>query len=232
MAGPRRPGLALRHSPHGGDDTQGGWGRHVGYDDHVSRKGRGGGDDMILPEDRMPESEVALRLAFHLLALPGSSGVAEVALDGAQVAVQGARVFPLPEFLRDQGWKQVAQDGKNDWQGTYEKEELTLRIHSRSGKGDVICALGGKVVRAECKKGPLVKKAGSQEYPRLREALGQMLTVETVGKGDVLVVAVPRTAKFEQVAVAWRERPLMKQVGIGIVLVGRDGRVEGLPALA
>lgn len=183
-----------------------------------------------LPVDRMPESEVALRLAFHLLALPGSSRSAEVALDGAQVEVDGEPIFPLAEFLSHAGWKQVTQNGKNDCQGTYANGALRLTIHSRSGLGDVVCQVGGRVVRAECKKGPLVKKKGSQEYPRLREALGQMLTVETLGETDVLAVAVPLSPKFKQLAALWKGRPLMKRAGITIVLVGRDGTVEGLPS--
>jgi len=33
-----------------------------------------------LPKDRMPEAEGTLRLAFHLLALPGGQGVGKVAI--------------------------------------------------------------------------------------------------------------------------------------------------------
>ena len=186
---------------------------------------------MRLPDDRMPESEVALRLAFHLLELPGSSGEAEVAIDGAQVRVHGEEVFPLAAFLAGLGWRQVAQAGKNDWHGTYERDGRRLTVHSRSGLGDVVCSVGERCVRAECKKGPLIKKKGSREYPLLREALGQILTVETVGEGDVLAVAVPRAAKFVQLAEEWRGRPLVRRAGIHIVLVGRDGAVDGLDGL-
>ena len=42
-----------------------------------------------LLQDRMPEAEVALRFAFHLLDLSGSHGVADAhgAIDGAQIRV-------------------------------------------------------------------------------------------------------------------------------------------------
>jgi hypothetical protein len=38
------------------------------------------------------------------------------------------------------------------------------------------------------------------EYPLLREALGQLLTVEEVGEDDVLVAAVPKAATFSRLA--------------------------------
>ena len=57
-----------------------------------------------LPKDRMAEAEVSLRLAFYLLALPGSDGLARVAIDGAQVKVGKHQVFPIVGFLRGVGW--------------------------------------------------------------------------------------------------------------------------------
>lgn len=57
--------------------------------------------DYHLPEDRMPEAEVSLRLAFYLLALPDCHGTAEVAIDGAQIRVHGEQVFPIAAFLRE-----------------------------------------------------------------------------------------------------------------------------------
>jgi hypothetical protein len=92
----------------------------------------------------------------------------------------------------------------------------------------VTATVGNRTIRAECKKGPLRWKAGSPEYPLVREAFGQLLTVESVGEGDSLVVAVPRTAAFRKLAAKWRNRPLVERTGIQIVLVGRDGMVEGL----
>jgi hypothetical protein len=187
--------------------------------------------ECTLPQDRMPESEVSLRLAFHLLSLPDAQGSAQVAIDGAQIRVHGTEVFPIAAFLAGQGWEMIAQKGKNAWQGTYERKGQQLTIHARSGVGDVVTRVGKKRIRAECKGGPLVKKSGSREYPILRGALGQMVTVEQVDVNDVLVVAVPYTPQFRQLAVKWRKAPLVSQLGIWIVLVGRDGAVDGLNLL-
>jgi hypothetical protein len=68
----------------------------------------------------------------------------------------------------------------------------------------------------------------SMEYPLLREALGQLLTVEEFGEDDVLVAAVPKAASFSRLAEEWGDRPLMRRVGIRIIPAGRDGAVEGL----
>jgi hypothetical protein len=130
-----------------------------------------------LPEDRMAEAEVSLRLAFHLMQLEGQEDSVSVAIDGAQVRVGRSQIFPIGQFLREHGWSQLEQEGKNPWQGRYESESHQLRVHSRSGEGDVVTRVGGKQVRAECKGGPLIKKPGSREYPKLRQALGQILTV-------------------------------------------------------
>ena len=182
----------------------------------------------FLPKSRMAEAEVSLRLAFHLLALPGNDGLARVAIDGAQVKVGKRRIFPIVDFLRDTGWEQEEQIGSRDWQGWYIRGGQTLIVHSRPGEGDVVVRVGGKRIRAECKGGPLVKKPGSREYRKLREALGQAITVDDVHADDVLAVAIPRTAAFSRLARRWRRAPLVAGVGIQIVLVGRDGQVEGL----
>ena len=181
-----------------------------------------------LPKNRMPEAEVSLRLAFYLLALPGSDGVARVAIDGAQVKVGKRRVFPIVDFLSGMGWEQAEQMGSRDWQGRYVKGGQMLIIHSRPGVGDVVVGVGKKRIRAECKGGPLVKKPGSREYRKLREALGQVITVGHVDPDDVLMVAIPRTDAFCRLAGRWRRAPLVVGAGIRIVLVGRDGTVEGL----
>lgn len=176
----------------------------------------------------MPEAEVALRLAFHLLSLPNSQNTASVALDGAQVRVGSDEIFQIMPFLRDVGWHQVEQKGRRNWQGRYEKDGKYLEIHSKSGIGDVVLTVGGKRIRAECKKGSLIPKKGNPEYRLLREAIGQVVTVEQVNEDDILVVAVPNGPKFRQLVPVWRERPLIKRIGIQIALVDRDSTVDGL----
>jgi hypothetical protein len=182
---------------------------------------------MNLPTDRMPEAEVALRLAFYLVGRPGSSGHADVAIDGASVRIHRSEVFPIHGFMQEHGWSLVSQHGKNDWHGAYRKQSSGIHIHSRSGIGDVVTTIGTTRVRAECKKGPLVKKPGNPEYRLLRETIGQLMTIEEVATNDRLVVAVPNTANFAKLCTSWQQRPLVKLAGIKFALVSRSGAVDG-----
>jgi len=182
-----------------------------------------------LPVDRMPEAEVALRLAEFILSLPGSGAMASVAIDGASIKVGDAIVFDIGRFMAGTGWEQIKQPqiGRNAWTGAYRRGDKTIRVHSRSGEGDVVATVEGRRIIAECKKGPLVRKAGSPEYPLLTTALGQALLFD-VSADDVVIAAVPDTPVFRRLAEAWRERPLVRRAGIRIALVARNGAVSGL----
>lgn len=178
--------------------------------------------------EKMSEAEVSLRLAFWLTDEGLADENIDIAIDGAQIRTGDAVHFDLDRFLSESRWKkQRASDG---WRGSYEREDLNiiLKIHSNPGKGDVVAKLvSGKILRVECKKGPLSRSPSSQEYPLIREALGQLLTVKEVGKNDILAVAVPHSEKFAQLATRWREAPLIKKFGILILTVARNGDVEG-----
>ena len=84
--------------------------------------------------------------------------------------------------------------------------------------------------RAECKKGRFERSAGNPENKLIHEAIGQLMTIEEYAETDVLLVAVPGGAS-QRAKLVWQHRPLMEKVGISLVLVGRDGTVEGLPNL-
>jgi hypothetical protein len=182
---------------------------------------------VTLKTDRMAEAEVALRLADYLLELSGAEQSVEVAVDGASVKVKGKLIFRIGAFLKGQGWQQIGQSGKNEWTGTYERHGQKLRIHSKPGRGDVVIRIGTRRIIAECKKGPLVKKKGSQERRNLTEALGQAL-LWPAQLNDVVVVAVPDTESFRLLAEEWRARPLVTKAGIQICLVNSTGKVSGL----
>ena len=93
-----------------------------------------------------------------------------------------------------------------------------------------MCRLkSGPTLRVESKKGPLSPSKSSAEYPLLREALGQLLTIEEVTESDLLAVAVPESSKFRQLAERWRDAPLVRRLDLRFILVHRSGEVEGLP---
>ncbi|MPR09182.1 hypothetical protein FS320_19775 [Microvirga tunisiensis] len=185
--------------------------------------------ELGLPDDRMPEAEVALRLAEFILSLLGSGTMASVAIDGASIKVGDAVIFDIGRFMAGTGWEQTKepQVGRNAWTGAYRRGDKTIRVHSRPGEGNVVATVDGRRVVAECKKGPLIHKPGSPEYPLLTTALGQALLFD-VSADDIVVAAVPDTPIFRKLAETWRSRLLVRRAGIRIALVARDGVVSGL----
>lgn len=184
---------------------------------------------IVLLEDRMPEAEVTLRLAMYLINGSYTNDDVICAIDGAQVKVGSTVIFPIIEFLNAEGWIGLEQVEK--WQCKFIHEDFSqgIIIHSSSGEGDLVSSLtNGYTLRVESKKGPMVSKPGSKEYPLIREAIGQLMTVEYAKDDDILAVAVPESSKFLDLAVQWRARPLMKHAGIHIITVNRNNQITGL----
>jgi hypothetical protein len=188
-----------------------------------------GPPDLGLPDDRMPEAEVALRLAEFILSLPGSGAMASVAIDGARIKVSDVLVFDIGRFMAGTGWEQTKkpQVGRNAWTGTYRRGDKTIRVHSRPGEGNVVATIDGRRIVAQCTKGPLARKPGRAEHSLLTTALGEALLFDISGD-DIVVAAVPDTPVFRILAETWRRRPLVRRAGIRIALVARDGAVSGL----
>jgi hypothetical protein len=85
----------------------------------------------------------------------------------------------------------------------------------------------GQTLRVECKKGPLQASKSSVEYGLIREALGQILTVENVSSTDAFAIAVPHSRRFADLASRWRQAPLVQRARIQILTVDREGVVHG-----
>ena len=177
----------------------------------------------------MAEAEVSLLLALHLI----RSGLAQadvlVALDGAQIRVGNQQHFDVPAFLAIHGW-QPSVPGER-WQGRYLAAGTAhaIEVHSSPGLGDVATTLADqRPLIVEAKKGSLSPSKSSAEYKLMREALGQLLTLESVPANAVLAVAVPHGERFLKLAERWRRAPLIARLGLHIVTVGIDGAVHGL----
>ena len=61
----------------------------------------------------------------------------------------------------------------------------------------------------------------------MREALGQLLTIEIADSDDMLAIAVPASQKFNELADRWRKAPLLARIPIKIITVDRKGNVDG-----
>jgi len=182
----------------------------------------------MLPIDKMAETEVSLRIAFFLIEQGLTVSDVKVAIDGAQIKTVQTVHFPIIDFLNSYGWAKISNE--NSWQGVYtnQKWQPHIHIHSLPGQGDVTATLqSGQTLRVESKKGPLAKSRSSQEYPLIREALGQLLTIKEVGDTDILAVAVPFSDRFDALAKRWREAPLIQKFGIRILTVNRENKVDG-----
>ena len=155
--------------------------------------------DLGLPVDRMPEAEVALRLAEFILSLPASGAMASVAIDGASMKVGDGVIFDIGRFMATTGWQPVkeAQAGRNAWTGAYRRGDKTIRVHSRPGEGDVVATVDGRRIVAKCSKGPLARKPGRPEHSLLTTALGEALLFD-IAADDIVVAAVPDTPVFRQ----------------------------------
>jgi hypothetical protein len=190
--------------------------------------------ELSQPPLRMSEAEVSLGLAFWLIRkkyVSDDEPVVFVAIHRVQADVGRAGAFDVARFLYENHWQKA--DSTPGWPGTYRHSEVTARlvIGPAPGPGDVVCRLkDGRVLRVEAKKGPLTTSKSSDEYALIREALAQLLTLPVVRKHHVLAVAVPYSPKFEELARRWRDRPLIKRLGILIFTVGRDGDVDPLSA--
>jgi hypothetical protein len=187
---------------------------------------------LVLPADRMPEAEVAIRFALHLLRKGRAVGDVTVAIDGAQIRTENVVHFPIADFL---AVERCTRSEASSWQGDYSVDGAKgrLRIHSRTGEADVIATLSsGHVLRAECKKGPLSATKGAPERVRLQLAIGQLMTSSELDPNIVLAVVVPHSDTFNRLATEWRSAPLIEQAGIHIVTVDRNDAVHGLPQMS
>lgn len=180
-----------------------------------------------LPKEFMSEAEVSLRLAINLASQEDVIQPIRVSIDGAQVKIKDMDIFPLREFMTENGWRMPETE---DWHGSYAKDDChKIEIHSIPGQGDIIARLhSGKLLRVESKKGPLEHSPASEEYPLMREAIGQLMTIQEISENDLLSIAVPDSEKFEKLASKWRKAPLIRKLGLHILLVNRSGNINGL----
>lgn len=180
-----------------------------------------------LSPERMSEAEVAIRFALHLLTRSDTLSPVTICLDRHHVLSNRQVVFPVREFLSEHGWNQVEQIGKYPWLGIYQSGDRRLIVSPDSTGGDVVATVGQRSLRVECKKGRLHRTKGNPENRLIHEAIGQLMVIKECRDDDVLIVAVPNGIG-QRAKQVWQNRPLMKRTGISIVLVGRDGSVDGL----
>jgi hypothetical protein len=180
--------------------------------------------------DRMPEAEVALKVAAWLVKRHAVK-TCDVKIDGAHVLIAENEIFPIRQFLQRQRWEPFKEEHER-WQGTYTCDDRELKISSKSGF-DVVAGIGSRTIRVECKGGPLVPKKGKSERVILQSAIGQALTATDCENGDIIAVAVPDSKRFRKVRDEFttnstNNRFLKTEIKILLVAEDDEGSVNGL----
>lgn len=173
----------------------------------------------------MQEAEVSLRVALYYIQNRLTNRDVTVSIDGAHIKTSEMIHFDIWSFLNDN--RCTKTEGNPDrWQGRYQVSGCPERIiiSSKPGIGDVnVWLLDGKKLYVESKKGK--ENKSGQEYPLMREAIGQLMTVPVLTDDVIPVVAVPYSKKSVELAGRWSEYPQMQHVGIKFLLVKDDGDI-------
>lgn len=173
----------------------------------------------------MQEAEVSLRIAFYYIKNELTRKDVTVSIDGAHIKTGDTVHFDINKFLLSNKCRKI--DVYSDrWQGEYQIDGYAPKIiiSSVPGIGDVnILCTDGKRLYIESKKGKNDKKG--QEYPLMREAIGQLMTGCKMTEEVVPVVAVPYSGKSYALASKWAEFAQIKTVGIRFYLVREDGEI-------
>lgn len=173
----------------------------------------------------MQEAEVSLRVALHFIMNDLTKENVKVSLDGAHIKTGNQVHFDIFKFLSDNQCQKLDANAER-WQGLYQVQDFPakLEIVSTPGIGDVNITLpDNKVLYVESKKGRADKKG--QEYPLMREAIGQLMTGPEITDGIVPVVAVPFSDKSYELAIKWSKLEQIQSVGIKFFLVKEGGKI-------
>lgn len=174
----------------------------------------------------MTEAEVILRLAMYYIKNELTEDHVNVSIDGAHVKTGNTVHLDIFAFLKKEGLLKIDAEPER-WQGEYAIEgfDSHVIISSTPGIGDVnIILCDGCIIHAECKKGKNDKRG--QEYPLMREAIGQLMTGCDFTEGVIPMVAVPYTNKSKQLAERWSALTQIKNLGIKFALISENGEVE------
>ena len=173
----------------------------------------------------MQEAEVSLRIAIYHIVNELTDQDVVVSLDGAHIKTKDTIHFDIWKFCEENNI--IKTDGNtSDYKGSYKISDNNTKIiiTTKPGIGDVNVILkDGTNLYVESKKGKANKS--SQEYPLMREAIGQLMTGCELGSGIIPAVAVPYSKKSYEMAHQWIKLSQMKKIGIRFYLVLQDGGI-------
>lgn len=174
----------------------------------------------------MTEAEVILRLAMYYIKNNLTREHVTVSIDGAHIKSGNTIHFDIFGFLKNIGLRKLDNESER-WQGEYALAgyDSHIIISSTPGIGDVnVKLVDGSAIYAECKKGKNDKRG--QEYPLMREAIGQLMTGCDFTENVIPMVAVPYTDKSRELSERWSALTQIKNLGIKFALVKANGMVD------
>lgn len=194
-------------------------------------------EGQIIPifDSFMPEAEVSIRVAKHLLGKAVLQSIVEVQIQKSQFTRKNDISFSIGTLMGELKLNQISSQYNADsfrWLGEYELNDKKLVIYNkRLGICDVFANIGGKRVLIQCKGGFLSQTTTAKEYAAIWSVLGQVITTESVENGDVRAIAVPASLAYRQVIAKIKDRPLIKQLGIKFILVSRNKDIEEIGSI-
>lgn len=152
-------------------------------------------------------------------------------------------IIGIAKYLINQkmieGSVQISLDGMHkksypQWNEKIKVEEILEKTNS--GFGDVVATfnkqfsnkIGKSKLFIECKKGSYSNSKTSQEYKLMREAIGQIATVDNYDSNTLYAIAVPKSDRTVKLAEDWIKREGIKKLGLKILLIDDNDNVFGL----
>ena len=169
-------------------------------------------------EHHLYDGAVMVAYAMFLLRTQGVRDV-RIHPDG-----EHGKQFDFGGWLSRRSFSMVSPLGTTSYGGVYRNADgQTITINPRSGLGDVVAEVGGRVISAECKGGIINTRHSGQVsrlYKGLCETVGMLMATPSPGRQ---VAVVPKTDAT--VRLAERLAPRCALAGIAIALVGSRGEV-------
>jgi hypothetical protein len=156
------------------------------------------------------EAEVIIGIAKYLINQKMIEGSVQISLDGMH-----KKAYPK--------WEEQIKD-------------VPITENTNSGFGDVVVdfnkqfanKIGKSRLFIECKKGSYSNSKTSQEYKLMREAIGQIATVENYDSKTLYAIAVPKSPRTVKLAEEWLKREGIKKLELKILLIDDNDNVFGL----
>lgn len=164
-----------------------------------------------------------LAFAMHLLRTEDSRDV-RIHPDG-----EHGKQFDFAGWLARREFAKVSTLGSTAYGGVYRNAAgLTITVHPKSGLGDVVAEVDGRVISAECKGGIINTRHPGQVsrlYKGLCETVGLLMATPAQGRQVAVAPLTEGTLRLAE-----RLAPRCALAGIEIALVGARGRVTDVHA--